>query len=103
MLEKSGLIREVGEWVLRNACAQCRQWHDTVKINLRLIEELVNGGDSALMMAGILSIANSLGHSVVTVGIETLAQLNFLGTHGCHQMQGYFHSKPLPVGMFEAY
>lgn len=36
VLEDSGLIIPVGEWVLREACRQCKHWHDSGFPHLRL-------------------------------------------------------------------
>lgn len=34
--ESSGLILEIGEWVLKRACERCRQWHDAGYPELRV-------------------------------------------------------------------
>jgi DNA-binding NtrC family response regulator len=33
--------------------------------------------------------------------VETLGQLNYLHSHGCDEMQGYYFSRPLPAAGFE--
>ncbi|MDQ7016589.1 MAG: EAL domain-containing protein [Gammaproteobacteria bacterium] len=40
ILEKTGLIVSVGKWVLRNACLQCKTWHDAGAENLRITVNL---------------------------------------------------------------
>jgi EAL domain-containing protein (putative c-di-GMP-specific phosphodiesterase class I) len=36
MLEDTGLIIRVGEWVLQQACVQCKRWHDSGHSSLRV-------------------------------------------------------------------
>jgi len=36
VLEDTGMIREVGDWVIRTACRQLRSWHDAGHPGLRL-------------------------------------------------------------------
>jgi EAL domain-containing protein (putative c-di-GMP-specific phosphodiesterase class I) len=38
---------------------------------------------------------------VVAEGVETAEQLLFLRESGCHTLQGYLISKPLPVDQLE--
>lgn len=36
ILERTGLLRDVGEWVLHTACSQCRTWQDELDSELRV-------------------------------------------------------------------
>jgi EAL domain-containing protein (putative c-di-GMP-specific phosphodiesterase class I) len=38
---------------------------------------------------------------VIAEGVETLGQRDFLAAANCHDYQGYFFSKPLPLEDFE--
>jgi EAL domain-containing protein (putative c-di-GMP-specific phosphodiesterase class I) len=40
---------------------------------------------------------------VVAEGVETVDQLNFLKTHQCSDVQGFYFSKPLEVTELETY
>ena len=40
-------------------------------------------------------------HSVITEGVETKEQIDKLTQMGCGIYQGYYFSKPIPVGQFE--
>lgn len=184
--ENNGLILQIGEWVLRTACAQARQWWDNglpsvpIAVNvsaiqfrqenfralvkdvlaetglspeyleLELTESLLlsnqdvmfsvlqeftqmgvklaiddfgtgysslsylkqfrvnklkidrsfvrdiatDAGDAAITVA-IISMARSLGLTVIAEGVEDQEQMSFLRDHGCDEIQGFLFSKPL--------
>ena len=67
-----------------------------LKIDKSFVRDLPqNAGDAAIARA-ILSLARNLGLRVVAEGVETIEQLHFMRRHGCHEIQGYLFSKPLP-------
>ena len=49
----------------------------------------------------IISLTKTLGLSVITEGVETKEQIDELTRMGCGIYQGYYFSKPIPVGQFE--
>lgn len=186
LLEETGMIQEVGRWVMRKACQTCKSWHDkglgevSIAINLSAIQfegsqisEIVNNilietglpanyleleltestimrnaeqaaitlsklnkmgvalaiddfgtgysslsylqkfplntlkidrsfvsdiasnnGDSSIVSA-IVSMAHSLGLTVVAEGVETAEQLALLQEKNCEYVQGFLFSKPI--------
>ena len=71
-----------------------------VKIDKSLVDFIGNkNGDLILNYA--LALGKELGVQLVAEGVETLNQLAFLRDNGCDVIQGYYYSKPLPVGEFE--
>jgi EAL domain-containing protein (putative c-di-GMP-specific phosphodiesterase class I) len=54
----------------------------------------VDTEDQAIAQA-IISMGKALGMTIVAEGVETVAQQDFLRSHGCDEMQGYLFSKPV--------
>jgi len=46
-------------------------------------------------------MARNLGLDTVAEGVETKEQQDFLIHHGCHMMQGYYFSHPMPAERFK--
>ncbi len=55
------------------------------------------------MVDGLIRLLHNLKLEVVAEGIETQGQQQAIRALGCDLVQGYFYSKPLPVGAFEAF
>ena len=47
-------------------------------------------------------MSTQLGLNVVAEGVETMEQLEFLRSHGCHHIQGFVCSRPLSSTQFFA-
>jgi len=68
-----------------------------IKIAQEFIRDLqVDSGDVAIVRAAI-SLARELGIEVIAEGVETSFQLELLAEAGCHYMQGFYFSHPLPA------
>jgi EAL domain-containing protein (putative c-di-GMP-specific phosphodiesterase class I) len=48
----------------------------------------------------MIAMARKLSMKVIAEGVETEEQLEYLRSSGCHEMQGYLFSKPLPAEEF---
>ncbi len=59
------------------------------------------GADATELVAAIISIAHVLKLEVVTEGVETQEQLNFLRRNGCDALQGYLLGRPVDGCEFE--
>ena len=50
--------------------------------------------------SSVIALGHAMGLKVLAEGVETQEQLSFLQDKGCDFFQGYFCSRPLPVGEF---
>jgi diguanylate cyclase (GGDEF)-like protein/PAS domain S-box-containing protein len=70
---------------------------NALKIDRAFIRDAVTDPDDAAIALTIINLAHSLKLKVVAEGVETEGQLNFLRSHGCDEMQGYYFARPLKV------
>jgi EAL domain-containing protein (putative c-di-GMP-specific phosphodiesterase class I)/CheY-like chemotaxis protein len=75
---------------------------DALKIDRAFIRELTTDPDDAAITLAIIGLAHSLKLRVVAEGVETEGQLNFLSSHACDEMQGYYFAKPAAPAELEA-
>lgn len=68
----------------------------TLKIDQSFVHDLPADPNKAVLVAGIIALAQSLGLTVVAEGVETQTQLKMLREFGVDAIQGYLHSRPLP-------
>lgn len=74
----------------------------TLKIDRAFIKDLPDDEEDVAITQAILALARALQMKVVAEGVETLAQLDYLRTHGCHEYQGFYRSEPVPAEPFLA-
>jgi diguanylate cyclase (GGDEF)-like protein len=74
---------------------------DYVKIDQTFIRDLTPGSEDAAITRAIIAMAHSLELKVVAEGVETQAQMDFLKTQRCDEIQGYLISKPVPAEQFD--
>lgn len=68
-----------------------------LKIDKSFVDDIATHPDDAAIHKAIVAMAHGLSMKVVTEGVETQAQLDFLRQKGSEQYQGYLFSKPLPA------
>ncbi|PSJ17361.1 EAL domain-containing protein [Nitrosomonas supralitoralis] len=69
---------------------------NVLKIDQTFVRDLINDQSDAAIAEASISLAHKLGLEVIAEGVETVQQLEFLRTHDCDLVQGYYISKPLP-------
>ena len=67
----------------------------TLKIDRSFIKGLPADRDDSAITQAVIAMAHSLGMQVVAEGVENEAQLDFLRSKGCDEVQGYLLSRPL--------
>ncbi len=73
---------------------------DSIKIDRSYIDNVLTSEQDAKLVKAVIAMANSLGLSVVSEGVETRGQLEFLLEAQCKFIQGYYISKPVTSAEF---
>lgn len=68
---------------------------DTLKIDKSFITDIPHNEDAIVIVNTMIALAESLRLKVIAEGVETKAQKDFLFSHGCYYVQGYYYSKAL--------
>ena len=76
---------------------------DELKIDQSFIRELEPGNDDAVIVRSTIEMGHNLGLEVVAEGVEEGRTLALLRSWGCDVIQGYYISRPVPAGEFEAW
>jgi EAL domain-containing protein (putative c-di-GMP-specific phosphodiesterase class I) len=76
----------------------CKLPFDTLKIDRSFIQEDTRNAASHELVKTILAMATELGMTVVAEGIESEEQARSLNAMGCQAGQGFYFSRPVPLG-----
>ena len=75
---------------------------EKLKIDQSFVHDIDNSEDMGIVRA-IVQMGRTLQMEVIAEGVETEGQKNLLNSLGCHEIQGYLISKPLPPTEFEKF
>lgn len=73
---------------------------DIIKIDQSFVLDLIANPEAASIVRAIIAMAGSLNMKTVAEGVETKQQLDFLASHGCDVIQGFYLSRALPTDEF---
>ncbi|WP_457747485.1 sensor domain-containing protein [Sulfurimonas sp.] len=68
---------------------------DKLKIDQSFIQDLPDDEEDAAITKAVIALAKSLNLKIIAEGVETKEQKNFIVEHGCHNIQGYYYSRPI--------
>jgi diguanylate cyclase (GGDEF)-like protein len=75
---------------------------DVLKIDMGFLRKTENQKRARVILNYTIDMAHELGMTVVTEGVETKDQLDYLKDMGCEMFQGFYFDRPMPVEEFEA-
>ena len=74
---------------------------DVLKIDMGFVRGKSNQRRSKIILESVIEMAQNLNMGVITEGVETRDQVDNLIRLGCHNFQGFYYSRPIPVQDFE--
>jgi EAL domain-containing protein (putative c-di-GMP-specific phosphodiesterase class I) len=75
---------------------------DKLKIDRSFVRDLPADADDRALTEAIVSIAQALSMTIVTEGVQTPEQRDYLIGLGCAPQQGYLHGRPQPAAQMLA-
>ena len=102
-LQKDGFIVEIDDFgsgysslnMLKDINA------NILKIDMGFLRKTENQKRAQVILNYTIDMAHELGMGVITEGVETFTQLEFIKELGCEMFQGYYFDMPMPVDEFE--
>jgi predicted signal transduction protein with EAL and GGDEF domain/CheY-like chemotaxis protein len=73
---------------------------DKLKIDQSFVNNIALDPNDAAIVQAIIALGRTLGMTTIAEGVETEAQLGYLRSVHCKEMQGYLYSHPLPASEF---
>ena len=74
---------------------------DILKLDREFFSEVNEDGRWKKVILGVVALAKSMNLKIVSEGVETKEQAEFLSEINCDMAQGYYFAKPMPCREFE--
>jgi diguanylate cyclase (GGDEF)-like protein len=76
---------------------------DVVKLDMGFIRSSGNEARGGVVLGSVIRMLQGLDTPIIAEGVETLEQAEMLKNMGCHLMQGFHFSRPMPLADFEEF
>ncbi len=76
---------------------------DVVKLDMGFMQSAVNEDRGGVVLGSVIRMLQGLDTPIIAEGVETLEQAEMLKNMGCHLMQGFHFSRPMPLEDFESF
>jgi EAL domain-containing protein (putative c-di-GMP-specific phosphodiesterase class I) len=70
---------------------------DKLKIDQRFVRDIDTSVENQAIVRAVISMARDLGMRVTAEGVEDEQQAAMLAGLGCHEVQGFLYSRPMPA------
>ncbi len=74
---------------------------DMLKLDMKFLAQDSADSKGGRILASVVRMAHEIDLPVIAEGGETKRQAEYLKSIGCHYMQGYYFSRPMPPEQFE--
>ena len=74
---------------------------DVLKIDMAFLGKTEDEERARKMLKMVVELSKQLQVPVITEGVETSEQVEFLKNIGCEIFQGYYFAKPMEINAFE--
>lgn len=74
---------------------------DILKVDMKFLTLDPSNSKSGKILSSVIRMAQWIGLPVITEGVETEAQYQFLKKIGCEYIQGYYFARPMPAEEYE--
>ncbi len=68
-----------------------------IKLDQSFVRDILSDERNMAIAAGVITTARMLAKAVIAEGVETAEQGDMLASLGCHQLQGFSISRPMPA------
>lgn len=76
---------------------------DVLKLDKEFFDQDKISPKESIVLANVIRMSKELGMVVLSEGVETREQAEYLATIGCDMAQGYYFAKPMPKDIFEQF
>lgn len=70
---------------------------NTLKVDQSFVQDIQSSENEACIVNAIVAMAHGLKLNIVAEGVETINQMEYLKSLGCHELQGFYFGKARPA------